>query len=190
MAATRPVVTVALGGPQAVGKSSTLRALTALRPDIAVIFLGEQFAADFADQSPAERARIRAQVTARVAPRLARRDTVTIVDLHYLDLREPDPRIQDAALLARFDLLAFLTLPPEALLERRHSDADRADRPAGLAEAVRDIDAHLAYARELANRNVATVLLDGRHRPTQVARQLLQHIETAQSHQDHSRIGK
>ncbi len=170
---------VAVGGPQATGKSSVLRIVSQQRPEFEVIFFGEQLPADFLALAPSEIERIRAEVARRIASKLARRDSVKIVDLHYLDLREPNPKIQPADFLSCFDLLVFLTAPPEALLERRMADTTRNDRPMTLANVRRDVEAHLEYHDELLDVGMNTTLIDCQAQPLDVAMELLRRIDAA-----------
>ncbi|MFI0796046.1 AAA family ATPase [Micromonospora rubida] len=172
---------VAVGGPQGVGKSSALRVLAGVRPDFDVVFFGDQMPDDFRDLRPADKQRIRAEVTDRIAARLARRARTTVVDLHYLDLREPDSSIQPADFLDHFDLLVFLLVPPETLLERRLADTSRADRPTTLPELRRDVDAHVASCDRLSSAGLPAVLIDCQGDPIGVAGQLLRHIDAGPS---------
>lgn len=170
---------VAVGGPQATGKSSVLRIVSQQRPEFEVMFFGEQLPDDFLALAPSEIERIRAGIARRIASTLARRDSVKIVDLHYLDLREPNPRIQPAGFLSCFDLLVFLTAPPEVLLERRMADTTRNDRPMTLADVRRDVEAHLEYYDELVDVGMNVTLIDCQAQPVDVAIELLRRIDTA-----------
>jgi adenylate kinase len=170
---------VAVGGPQATGKSSVLRIVSQQCPEFEVIFFGEQLPVDFLALAPSEIERIRAEVARRIASKLARRDSVKIVDLHYLDLREPNPKIQPADFLSCFDLLVFLTAPPEVLLERRMADTTRNDRPMTLADVRRDVKAHLEYHDELVNVGMNAALMDCQAQPLDVVTELLRRIDSA-----------
>ena len=170
---------VAVGGPQATGKSSVLRIVSQQRPEFEMIFFGEQLQDDFLVLAPSEKERIRAGVTRRIASNLARRDSVKIVDLHYLDLREPNPKIQPVHFLSCFDLLVFLTAPPKVLLERRMADTTRNDRPMTLADVRGDVEAHLEYHDELVNVGMNATLMNCQAQPLDIAMELLRRIDAA-----------
>jgi hypothetical protein len=170
---------VAVGGPQATGKSSLLRIVSQQRPEFEVIFFGEHLPDDFLALAPSEKGRIRGGVARRIASKLVRRDSVKIVDLHYLDLREPNPKIQPADFLSYFDLLVFLMAPPEVLLERRMADTTRNDRPMTLADVGEDVEAHLEYHVELVDVGMNATLMDCQAQPLDVAMELLRRIEAA-----------
>jgi adenylate kinase len=118
-----PRLNVAVGGPQGVGKSTVLRLLARQHPEYNMISVGDQFPADFSSLSAPDRARVRAQASELLSSRLlADRGVVLLVDLHYLDLREPDPRVQPPEILAQFNLQVLLVAPVEVLLARRMSE--------------------------------------------------------------------
>lgn len=173
------VAKIAVGGPQATGKTTVLRVLKQLRPDFEVIFFGEQLPDDFAGLAQHEQERHRARVTSDISAQLGRDLAVTLVDLHYLDLRESEPRLQAPEFLGRFDLLVFLTAAPEVLLARRLADTKRSDRPSTLAALTRDVEAHLAYYEELAATGHAAILIDCHQPPDAVARDVLRSIDSS-----------
>jgi|SRR5215216_3776145 len=177
------VVNVAVGGPQATGKSSALRIVSQQRPEFDVIFFGEQLPNDFLALAPSEIQRLRARVARRIASKLAHRDSVKIVDLHYLDLREANPKIQPADFLSCFDLLVFLTARPEVLLERRMADTTRNDRSITLTDIKADVDAHLEYHDELVDVGMNAILIDCQAQPLDVALELLRRIDAAVTYQ-------
>ena len=172
-------VNVAVGGPQAVGKTSALLALAQLRPEFDVIFFGEQLPDDFLDRTQAEKELARAMVTRRIASKLARRESVTVVDLHYLEIREPNPKIQPADFLSCFDLLVFLKAPPEALLRRRTTDTTRNDRPMMLSDLRKDLDVHFKYFNQLVSDGIEAVLIDCQGQPLDIVKELTWHIDQA-----------
>lgn len=169
---------VAVGGPQATGKSSVLRIVSQQRPEFEAIFFGEQLPDDFPALAPSEIVRIRADVTKRIATTLALRDSVKIVDLHYLDLRESNSKIQPPDFLSCFDLLVFLTAPPQVLLERRMADTTRKERPMTLADLTEDVEAHLKYRNELVLSGMNTILMDCQPHPLEVSTELLRRIDS------------
>lgn len=171
---------VAVGGPQAVGKTSALRALAQLRPEFDMIFFGEQLPDDFQDHTRAEKEHIRARAARRIASKLARRESVTVVDLHYIDLREPNPKIQQAEFLSCFDLMVFLNVSPEVLLERRTRDTIRKDRPMTLAHTRKDLGAHLKFFNELVRDGMAAALIESQGQPLDVAKELARHIDAGE----------
>ena len=115
---TSGFLNIAVGGPQGSGKSSVLRLVSQHHPEFEVMHFGDELPGEWLSLTPDQKKRIRAEVTKRISSNLARRDSVKIVDLHYLDLREHNPRIQTIDFLSCFDLLVFLTAPPEVLLHR------------------------------------------------------------------------
>ena len=171
------ILNVAVGGPQAVGKTSTLRIISRLRPDIDILFFGEQLPATFQEESPAEKDRVRTEVAGHIASKLTRRERVTLVDLHYLDLREPNPRIQHPEFLVYFDLLVFLSVSPEALWKRRAGDTGRSNRPMQVAHVEREVDAHLRYFDELVSHGVNATLIDCQSQALEVAKKLLRQVD-------------
>jgi hypothetical protein len=171
------LVNVAVGGPQAVGKSSALRALAQLRPEFDMIFFGEQLPSDFLDYSQAQKDHIRTRVAKGIASKMARGESVTVIDMHYLDLREPNPRVQRAGFLSCFNLLVFFNAPPEVLLVRRVADTSRPDRPMALASVRKEVDAHLEYFKELASHGTEAILIDCQRQPIEVAKELARHID-------------
>jgi adenylate kinase len=173
-----PGLNVAVGGPQGVGKSTVLRLLARQRLDYEAISVGDQFPADFRSLSAAGRARVRAQASERLSSRLvANRDAVLLVDLHYLDLREPDPRVQPPEVLALFNLHVLLVAPAEILLARRRSDPSRADRSVSVADAERDVSAHVEYFGQATELGPNSLILDSREGPLEVAGELQRHID-------------
>ncbi|MFG2602333.1 hypothetical protein ACGFT2_02025 [Streptomyces sp. NPDC048514] len=172
-----PRLSVAIGGPQGIGKSTALRLLADRHPDYETISVGDRFPADFRSLPAADRARVRAGAGARLESRLlANRDGVVVVDLHYLDLREADPRVQRPEVLARFDLHVLLVAPADVLLARRTSDPGRTDRPVSLADAERDVAAHIEYFGREPALGPDALVLDCRPGPLEVARELHHHI--------------
>ncbi|MES4889612.1 hypothetical protein [Streptomyces sp. NPDC096012] len=170
-------LSVAIGGPQGIGKSTALRLLADRRPDYETLSVGDRFPPDFRSLPAADRARIRARASDRLESRLlANRDTVVIVDLHYLDLREVDPRIQRPEVLARFDLHVLLVAPADVLLARRTCDSSRADRPVSIAEAERDVSAHVEYFGRDPALGPDKLVLDCQKSPLEVAQELHRHI--------------
>ncbi|MBO3741525.1 AAA family ATPase [Actinoplanes flavus] len=172
------MINVAVGGPQGVGKSSALRQLALLRPEFRVMFFGDQLPDDFRSRSPQDKAALRAQVTERFLARMASGGPATVVDLHYVDPREADPKIQRMEFLSHFDLLVFLTVPLEVLRERRAADRSRTDRSLVAAELGQDVRAHLDYFGELVAAGFRAVLVDCQEPPTEIARKLLDRIDT------------
>jgi len=168
---------IAVGGPQAVGKSSVLRIVSQQHPEFEVTFSGEELPADFLALAPSEKERIRTDVTRRITSSLARRDSVKIVDLHYLDFREANPRIQPTDFLSCFDLLVFLTAPPEVILKRRMADRNRMDRPTELGEVKREVEAHLEYRNTLVDAGRNTALIDCQPQLEDVAMKLMNLID-------------
>jgi thymidylate kinase len=172
------MINVAVGGPQGVGKSSAVRVLALLRPELRVVFFGDQLPDDFRSRSPQEKAALRARVAEQVLSRLASGGPATVVDLHYIDPREADPKIQRMGFLSHFDLLVFLTVPPEVLRERRAADRRRTDRSLIAAELGQDVRAHLDYFGELVAAGFEAVLVDCQGPPAEIARKLLDRIDT------------
>jgi adenylate kinase len=173
-----PRLSVAFGGPQGVGKSTVLRLLANQHPDYDAISVGDQFPPDFRSLPAPTRAQVRAQASERLESRLlANRDVVVIVDLHYLDLREADPRIQRPELLAQFDLHVLLVAPADVLLARRASDSSRADRSVSIADAERDVYAHIKYFGQESALGPDALVLDCRKGPLEVLRELERHID-------------
>lgn len=173
-----PRLNVAVGGPQGVGKSTVLRLLARQHLDYEAISVGDQFPADFRSLSAVDKVRVRAQASDRLSSRLlANRDAVLLVDLHYLDLREADPHIQPRDILALFNLHVLLIAPADVLLARRTSDPGRADRSVSIADAERDMSAHVEYFGRETALGSNSLVLDCRERPLEVARELQRHIE-------------
>ena len=173
-----PRLNVAVGGPQGVGKSTVLRLLARRHPGYEVISVGDQFPAGFRSLSAADRARVRAQARERLSSRLlANHDVVLLVDLHYLDLRESDPRVQPPEILAQFNLHVLLVAPADALLTRRTSDPSRADRSVSMADAERDVSAHVEYFGQETAFGPDSLVLDCREGPLEVAGELQRHID-------------
>lgn len=168
---------VAVGGPQGVGKSTAVRLLAGRCPTLDVLSIGEEFPDDFASLPPAGRRRVRADISERVAARLAAADGVVVADLHYLDHREPEPRLQPPELLAHFGLRIVLSAPPEVLLARRASDPTRADRSLALVDVRRDLLAHLRYAEHELGQDGRALVLDCGDDPDAVAKRLKDTIE-------------
>jgi adenylate kinase len=172
-----PRLNVAIGGPQGVGKSTVLRLLADQHPDYDAISVGDQFPPDLRSLPATARARVRARASERLESRLlANRDAVVIVDLHYLDVREADPRVQRPELLAQFDLHVLLVAPADVLLVRRTSDPSRADRSVSIADAERDVSAHVEYFGQESALGPDALVLDCREGPLEVARELQRHI--------------
>lgn len=177
---TRRGLNVAIGGPQGVGKSTVLRLLASGRPDYEAISVGDQFPADFRTLSDAERARVRYVASERLATRLvANRDGILLVDLHYLDLREADPRIQRLDVLGLFDLHVLLSLSVELLVGRRRADPSRRDRLVSAIDAERDLAAHLKYFRDEIALDWDSLVLDCRETPRHVADELERYVDAA-----------
>lgn len=173
-----PRLNVAVGGPQGVGKSTVLRLLARQHLDYEAISVGDQFPADFRSLSAVDRARVRAQASERLSSRLlANRDAVLLVDLHYLDLRESDPRVQPPEILAQFNLHVLLIAPADVLLARRMSDPGRADRSVSIADAERDVSAHVEYFGRETALGSNSLVLDCREGPLEVAGELRRHID-------------
>lgn len=168
---------VAIGGPQGVGKSTALRALARQRSDLRVISVGDRLPNGFRRMKERDRKRIRAGATNELCSELAQGDGITVVDLHYLDLAEPEPRIQPPALLALIELRIVLLVTPEVLCDRRREDPIRSDRSLDIADARSDVEAHLAYASDELGRDGVVVLIDAAPTADVVASQLGGHID-------------
>lgn len=172
-----PFLNIAIGGPQASGKSSVLRAISQQRPEFDVIYFGEQLPEEFADLDLNLRTQMREKVTGEIASSLMQRDSFKIVDLHYLDLREANPRIQPSQFLSCFDMLIFLELPSQILLDRRMADTGRRDRQMRIADIDTEVDAHSKYREELTKLGFNVVRIDAHEAPLDVANKLLRSID-------------
>lgn len=168
---------VAVGGPQGIGKSTTLRFLARHRPDVRILSAGDRFPGGFRSMERSERDRIRAQVTSDLCEELAAGRGVTVVDLHFLDRAEPGLRIQPPALLALLDVRLVLVAPPEVLHARRRDDQERLDRSVDLAEARRDVEAHLAYVANERSPTGPVLLVDATSSPGSIAAAIGDHID-------------
>lgn len=169
---------VAIGGPQGVGKSTLVSLVRSRQPDYLPFFVGEEFPPDFASRTHAERDLVRLEVGRRLETYMhANADRVLLVDLHYLDLRESDPRVQRPEILDLFDLHVLLTLTPELLAERRARDGTRMDRHRSLEAARRDVTAHLEYFHERKSGAAEWIVLDCAQEPGRLADELERNVD-------------
>lgn len=145
---TSPPLNVAVGGPQGVGKSTVLRLLRDQWPAVEVVSIGDQLPPDFKQLSATDRARARLQAGNVVLDRMTRQaGGVLLVDLHYLDMDEVDPRIQSSKFLERFSHHVLLIASPAAIESRRRSDTQRSNRSFDYRKIQRDVEAHTEYFR-------------------------------------------
>lgn len=174
----RPPLNIAIGGPQGVGKSTLVRLIESSRPEYESVLVGEKFPPDFKALTAAGRATVRRTAAERLLLRLrTNHDRVLVVDLHYLDLREADPRVQEDAVLAAFDLHVLLTLPPSVLAGRRAGDAGRMDRPTSPDDARRDLAAHIDYFRDSPSLGAARLVIDCTPEPFELVSELQDRID-------------